>query len=66
MSCKKLAVNLIEECSKVDKCNECKFKNCYMFIRNDELFYYNFTPLNYNVKRLSKNIRQYKRKKSRK
>ena len=62
MSCKKLAINLIEECSRVDKCNDCKFHHCYMYIRHDDLMFLGHTPLDYNVKRLSKNIRQYKRK----
>lgn len=65
MSCKKLAINLIEECSKVDRCYDCKFKQCNKFIRCNDLMFKGYTPLDYNVKRLSKNIRQYKRNKSR-
>ena len=62
MSCKKLAINLIEECSKVNSCKECKFNQCNNYIRYNDLMFLGYTPLDYNVKRLSKNIRQYKRK----
>ena len=53
---------LYEVCSKVNSCKDCKFNQCNNYIRYNDLMFLGYTPLNYNVKRLSKNIRQYKRK----